>query len=297
MNKLLASLSIILSISSASAYAEYQFSLPVEQKNHGFLPDHSIVFVGGNTPVEPEVPEVPETVTVCAYDQSDTFYRVRNITNATVVQWGGTPISVNGDGKYVLGDYTFTKGTQKTSGVLNYFELCKTGPKSTGTWIAASTTISSWTNSGAGYNFNWSPDPSNFPSGTTFTQTSTGYSQDQKQTVQNRERNTFSLEYRNVGNPITNTQTLSIEQTTTRDSVGTKVGNGSQSECLSAVDTAWGVATSPANLVGTIAWKGVIIFSRESSGDFYGTSVQKNGVTYTRGNQIDSATYEVCQHY
>ncbi len=89
------------------------------------------------------------------------------------------------------------------------------------TWISAEPLYSEWINSGTLYDCNnWSPDPSTVNYGVSFTQTATDCKQNQTRTRQNREQESVTLEYRNVGNLITETNTLT-SQTNTRTSTGT----------------------------------------------------------------------------
>jgi hypothetical protein len=89
------------------------------------------------------------------------------------------------------------------------------------TWVAATPVYTSWVNSGGIYGCsNWSPSPSTVPRGKTFTQTATDCEQDQTRTRQNREQETTTLVYRNVGGLITENQTLT-NQNSSRSATGT----------------------------------------------------------------------------
>jgi len=90
-------------------------------------------------------------------------------------------------------------------------------------WIAASPIYSEWINSGSLYDCtNWSPDPSTVNSGVSFTQTATNCKQNQTRTKQEREQDTITLAYRNIGELITETNVLN-SQSNTRSAIGTKV--------------------------------------------------------------------------
>jgi hypothetical protein len=90
-----------------------------------------------------------------------------------------------------------------------------------GVWTTSSSIISAWTNVGtfSGCS-NWSPAPSTVSNGTSFQQTATDCLQVQERTVQKREQNSISHDYRNVGTPTTETQTVSVSST--RTATGTK---------------------------------------------------------------------------
>jgi len=80
-----------------------------------------------------------------------------------------------------------------------------------GVWLTASPVVSSWTNVGVPTACsNWTPDPSTISNGLSFQQTATDCQQTQERTVQAREQNTISLVYRNVGDPQTQNQTLTV---------------------------------------------------------------------------------------
>jgi hypothetical protein len=90
-------------------------------------------------------------------------------------------------------------------------------------WVAASPNYTNWQNTGGIYQCtNWTPDPSTIDYEASFTQTANDCKQDQTRSRQEREQETNTLAYRNVGTPITETQTLN-GQTTSRTAIGTKV--------------------------------------------------------------------------
>jgi hypothetical protein len=89
-------------------------------------------------------------------------------------------------------------------------------------WVLSTPTYSDWVNSGEKYDcITWTPDPATIDNGQSFTQTSNDCKQNQTRTKQDREQEVNTLEYRNVGELITETQILE-NQTNTRESVGTK---------------------------------------------------------------------------
>jgi len=89
------------------------------------------------------------------------------------------------------------------------------------TWVATTPTYTAWTNSGSVTGCtNWSPATSTVTIGQAFTQTATDCDQKQTRTRQERERETTTGEIRNVGIPVTETQTIKVSAT--RQATGTK---------------------------------------------------------------------------
>jgi len=89
------------------------------------------------------------------------------------------------------------------------------------TWTATTPTYTDWMNSGAVYACSdWSPATSTVTIGQAFTQAATDCKQDQTRKRQDREREGTTGEIRNVGNPVTETQT--IKASSTRQATGTK---------------------------------------------------------------------------
>jgi hypothetical protein len=175
-------------------------------------------------------------------------------------------------------------------------------------WIAATPSYTTWINVGALASCsNWTPDPSTVNLGTSFTQTATNCTQDQSREKQNREQETTTLNYRNVGSPVVETNTLT-NQTSTRSSTGTKPTK----ECIHDNNnpTSWqvfddymqqGAATNFGNV---IRWKGVVILDNY---DFMEqrkipkiTSYVSGGYTYTVGPFVQSSgdstfEYQLCR--
>ena len=141
-------------------------------------------------------------------------------------------------------------------------------------WLASDALISEWTNVGSPTGCGaWSPDPSTKNIGVTFDQTATGCSQVQTRTVQEREQNNVSHEYRNVG-PVKNENQTLTNQTITRSAVGTK----SPEEC-DIPNSTW-VAGSPSYSLLNITSNGVLVYS---GGDFASTQKVVGAYKYTKG--------------
>jgi len=119
--------------------------------------------------------------------------------------------------------------------------------------------------------------------------------QDQTRTRQNREQETTTLVYRNVGSPITEIQTLN-NQTNTKTATGTKLITGCFFE---EYNTYWsestGILTSQ-----NIWYSGEKIWPAGDSYLEYApifTNYTYNGYKYTRGSLISSSQncdYGVC---
>lgn len=88
------------------------------------------------------------------------------------------------------------------------------------TWVATTSTYTTWANSGSITSCtNWSPAVTSVNKGTTFTQTATDCKQPQTRSRQDREQETTTLAYRNVGTSVVENQ--SIVTTSTRSATGT----------------------------------------------------------------------------
>lgn len=154
-----------------------------------------------------------------------------------------------------------------------------------GKWVKAQPTVSDWVDVGPATNCSaWTPDPSTVAAGTTFTQTASNCTQEQSRTTQNREQNDYTLVYRNVGNPISESQTLT-DYSITRSAVGTKIvedcGNGD-------INSYRWVAGTPSFGVFYIIWDGVKLFE---TGEYAITEKIFNGYKYTKGIQTSNFGY------
>ncbi len=90
-------------------------------------------------------------------------------------------------------------------------------------WLSVSPIIiMDWTNDGQSICQYWSPNLADYATNVDVTQTSTNCSQTQNRIIQNREQESTTLEYRNVGSQLTESRTL-VNQTKTRVMKGTKV--------------------------------------------------------------------------
>lgn len=167
-------------------------------------------------------------------------------------------------------------------------------------WVPASPTVTEWTNSGAPTGCtNWTPDASTVDVNVTFTQNATDCNQLQTRTVQNREQNEVTQEFRNVGVATTENKTLS-NQPNSRPATGSKTLN----ECSyvygsTTVMSAW--IDNDSNNSIEIWWKGTKIISTTSSVQTYttgGFKYQRTGA-YMRRDQMNSTNwyryYQICR--
>lgn len=89
------------------------------------------------------------------------------------------------------------------------------------TWAATTPTYTTWVNNGAVTSCsNWSPSPTTVTIGQSFTQTATDCQQAQTRSRQDREKESTTGAFRNVGSAVTESQ--SITASSTRTSTGTK---------------------------------------------------------------------------
>lgn len=178
-------------------------------------------------------------------------------------------------------------------------------------WVPTSPIYTSWSNSGNVFGCtNWSPIVTDFSAGQSVTQTATDCQQQQTRTRQNREQETTSLAYRNVGAPITETQLIST--------IGTRLF-----QCEYDVSVAniywwatWRGVHNGNNIVANgFAFDDVEIYSDPHFGNVEYSQYDYNGFRYIRGykmrdtpswgmssdeggvpvNGIDS-DYTICKH-
>lgn len=152
-----------------------------------------------------------------------------------------------------------------------------------GNWVVADPVYTGWVNEGSLYDCNWTPATSTVLAGSSFTQTATSCKQDKVRTRQNREQESETLAYRNVGEPIVEKETGSESTSGSQQAVGTgtKTTNCSYSFNVSGVpDNYWFSGTSTNN-VYIIKANGVQL---KNEYGYTKTSIKINGVDYSRGN-------------
>ncbi|MDM9592928.1 hypothetical protein QU617_06285 [Pseudomonas guariconensis] len=166
-------------------------------------------------------------------------------------------------------------------------------------WQPAEPIYSEWVNVGSVSGCsNWAPAASTILKDEAFNQTATDCNQYQTRTIQSREQETTTLAYRDVGEPVTIGQNITINSSRT----ATGTASCSYSRYVTGTpDTLWFAGTSSSNDAYLVYVNGVQIKSAEG----YDTkSFTLNGTTYKRGITVKDSTtneygtywyYEVCK--
>lgn len=118
MDKIRVTTIFVFGLLTVSSQAAYRIYAPLEIKNNGQLPDNSIVFIGGSTPVTPEEPEEPSNG-ACSYDiGSSTLFAVISQygDTAEIAFYQGQRISNGVKGQLML-----------SAGTASYYEICLNG--------------------------------------------------------------------------------------------------------------------------------------------------------------------------
>lgn len=155
-----------------------------------------------------------------------------------------------------------------------------------GKWIKTAPSVSEWANDGSVYGCtNWAPAPNTVAVGTTFPQTANDCTVKQKRTIQNREQNDYTLVYRNIGDVVNESQTLT-NQSNTRTANGTKIVN----ECGTGdINQYRWVNGTPSFSLMYIIWDGVKVFP--DIGNINLAQYDYNGYRYTKGAQTANYGY------
>ena len=300
----------ILAISALSfisiTQAAYTIITPMEQSRGGALPNGSIS-IKPRTPGLPVENWQPAEPIYGEWVNVNDIYGCSNWTPATSTQPIGVIFQQTADD--CKQDQTTTKqDREKETTTLAYRNVgqpttetksipAHSSRQATGTkenWQAAEPLYGEWVNNGAVYGCsNWAPAPTSMLKDEPYNQTATDCKQDQSRTIQDRERETTTLAYRNVGEPVT------IEQNVTVNSSRTATGTAACSYIQSK--TYWFTGTSSSSNAYIVKMNGVELKSAEG---YYTTSFTLNGITYKRGKTVkDSITneygtyryYEVCK--
>ncbi len=166
-------------------------------------------------------------------------------------------------------------------------------------WQPAEPLYSEWVNVGdvSGCS-NWAPDASTMLKDEAFNQTATDCKQTQSRTRQDREQETTTLAYRNVGEPVTIGQNITINSSRT----ATGTASCSYSRYVTGTPyTYWVSVTSSTYNAYIVYVNGVQ--SRAEYG-YYAERFTLNGTTYKRGSTIRTSNtngnmtyryYDVCK--
>jgi hypothetical protein len=157
-------------------------------------------------------------------------------------------------------------------------------------WLSSDPLLGEWVNVGTPTGCSvWTPDPSTKNMGESFQQTGSGCNQEQTRSVQEREQNNVTHEYRNVGSVKNENQTLK-NQTTTRTATGTKV----VTEC-NLPNSLW-TAGSAGYATITVKFNGTVVYT---GGDYASTEKVVGLYKYTKstliGNYGSYTTSQVCR--
>lgn len=281
------SIIIVLTLLSLSiTTAEYTFKFPLETSNGGALPNGfiNIKNIGETSnwistdplyspwtdstspyncsnwsPNENTISvgqSFTQTATDCSKDQTRT--RQNREQESTTLEYRdvGSPIIEN--------QTIITSDTRNSVGTLE-------------NWVSITPNYTTWINIGGIYGCtNWNPAPSTVWTGQQFTQTATDCEQDQTRTRQNREQETTTLAYRNVGSPITENQTLT-NITNTRTSTGTKT-----IDCRYSNISRWNQGTDTwLGKYQAIVWEDKMLYFEYAP---HFNSYNHSGYRYTRGS-------------
>ena len=160
-------------------------------------------------------------------------------------------------------------------------------------WQPADPVYSEWVNEGnvSGCS-NWAPTASTMLKDEPFNQTATDCNQYQTRTRQNREQETTTLAYRNVGAPVTMGQNVTVNSS--RTATGTAACSFNRNSGL-APPTQWLVNINADNHLLQV--NGNVLYNDPGK---YSTTLIINGKTYKRGTTVKYSTtgysyYEVCK--
>lgn len=160
-------------------------------------------------------------------------------------------------------------------------------------WQPAEPIYSEWVNVGnvSGCS-NWTPAASTILKDEAFNQTATDCNQYQTRTRQNREQETTTLAYRNVGEPVAMGQNVTVNSS--RTATGTAACSYSR-----YVNTFWVAGISSAYNAYVVYVNGVQI-KADYGYTTQAFTINDTNVTYTRGTTVKDSTtgysyYEVCK--
>lgn len=284
------------------SHAAYKLYIPLEQPNGGSLPNGTIQI----KPRSPGIPAESWRVTDPLYGEWINVGGIYGCSN-----WGPDPstqtigVTFDQTATDCKQDQTTTKQErEQETTTLVYRNIGEPSIESksvavhstrkvTGTkenWQAAEPLYSEWVNVGnvSGCS-NWAPAPTSMLKDETFNQTAKDCIQYQTRTRQNREQETTTLAYRNVGEPVT------MGQNVTASSSRTATGTAACSYVTGTKNTYWWI--SSADNAHTVYVNGVKI---RDAAVYYTASFMLNGITYKRGTTVKDSTsrymyYEVCK--
>ena len=235
-----------------------------------------------------------------------------NINSTFTMSWNGSDISsynVNGsatasglstspisNGASTSRSITPTAAGSYTYTVTGINEAGLTSSKTSGvvkveSWVATSSTYSSWTDSGAVYNCSaWTPDASTVNIGSNVNQTRS-CSQNQTRTKQDREIETGSGSIRNIGIAVNENQTITVSGSQTV--AGTKAVAECQYSFGAGKQTyVWAMDRDDYGDYTIVTWNKQQIFYSDS---IQYTTINAGGYNYYMGAQMAVGAYQVCR--
>lgn len=167
-------------------------------------------------------------------------------------------------------------------------------------WRVTDPLYSEWTNKGDIYGCNWTPAASLVLRDEPLNQTAIDCKQDQIRTKQDREQETTTFAFRNIGTPTTENKTTNSISDRTKTAIGTATCIFNQDDGNTATKTQWFVNINADNHLLQV--NGNTLYNGQGK---YSTTLIINGKTYKRGNikattnnylgQPDTNFHEVCK--
>lgn len=296
---------------TSTAQAGYRIVIPMEQSKGGPLPNGSIS-------ITPKTPSLPVENWQPAEPLYGEWINVGGIYGCS--NWGPDPstqtigVTFDQTATDCKQDQTTTKQErEQETTTLVYRNIGEPSIESksvavhstrkvTGTkenWQPAEPLYSEWVDFGNVYGCsNWTPDASTMLKDETFNQTAKDCIQYQTRTRQNREQETTTLAYRNVGERVT------MGQNVTASSSRTATGTAACSYSFyvnGTPSTFWMAGTNTSTNAYIVYLNDVQI---RSENGYDTTSITLNGKTYKRGTTVKVSTtnqygtyryYEVCK--
>jgi hypothetical protein len=170
-------------------------------------------------------------------------------------------------------------------------------------WVAAAPKYTAWVYNETLHSCNWTPSSNKQPSGFGYTtsQTSTSCSKDKTRSVQAREYNAETDQYRNVSSPTTETITETVASVDSRTIPSTGILGSKVCRYLHPAGgqpaTYWETVTTGGNYTETVVWGGSSYNVNNSTNPISMTLVvsyfyTKSVVKVTNGSSVE---YEVCR--
>ena len=274
---------------TSTAQAGYMIVIPMEQSKGGPLPNGSIS-IKPRTPSLPAENWQPTEPLLGEWINNGAIYGCSNWTPATSTKPIGFIFQQTADD--CKQDQTTTKqDREKETTTLAYRNVgqpttetksipAHSSRQATGTkenWQAAEPLYGEWANKGEIYGCNWTPAASLVLRDEPFNQTEIDCKQDQIRTKQDREKETTTLAFRNIGTPTIENKTTNAVSDRTQTATGTATCIFNQGGL--APSTQWLVAINLDSHLLQV--NSNILYNGQGK---YSTTLIINGKTYKRGN-------------